>query len=131
MGTLKEVLSITNEADQANSSVKNQKKTYHDPTEETLSRIGGKWKTAILCLLAEQGELRNGEMLRVLSPITQKMLTQQLKELEADGLILRTVFPEVPAKVIYKLTESGWSLRIVLDPLCEWGKRFVKASKPE
>lgn len=90
-----------------------------------MDRIGGKWKTAILCLLAEQGELRNGEMIRSLSPITQKMLTQQLRELEEDGLILRTVFPEVPPKVVYKLTDSGRSLRTVLDPLCEWGKRFV------
>ena len=131
MGTLRRWLGITYEADKANSGVMNPNKTYHNPTEATLDRIGGKWKTAILCLLAEQGVLRNGEMMRMLSPITQKMLTQQLKELEADGLILRTVFQEVPAKVVYELTESGWSLRTVLDPLCEWGKRFVKAEKLE
>ncbi|WP_308422850.1 winged helix-turn-helix transcriptional regulator [Paenibacillus nasutitermitis] len=106
-------------------------KKYNNPTEATLDRIGGKWKTAILCLLAEQGAMRNGEILRLLSPVTQKMLSQQLKELEAERLILRTVFPEVPPKVVYELTESGWSLRTVLDPLCEWGKRFVKADKPE
>ncbi|WP_235941538.1 winged helix-turn-helix transcriptional regulator [Paenibacillus puerhi] len=122
---------ITIEADKANSDIMGSSKTYHNPTEATLDRIGGKWKTAILCLLAEQGALRNGEMMRALSPITQKMLSQQLKELEADGLILRTVFPEVPAKVVYELTKNGWSLRTVLDPLCEWGKRFVHTDKPE
>lgn len=102
---------------------------YHNPTEATLERIGGKWKTDILCLLGEQGPQRNGEMLRILSPVTQKMLTQQLKELEADGLILRTVFPEVPPKVVYELTDSGKSLQIVLDPLCAWGKRLADAAK--
>ncbi|KRE57459.1 winged helix-turn-helix transcriptional regulator [Paenibacillus sp. Soil750] len=107
------------------------KENYSNPTEATLDRIGGKWKTAILCILAEQGAMRNGEMKRELTPITQKMLTQQLKELEADGLILRTVFPEVPVKVVYELTESGWSLKTVLDPLCEWGKRFVKVDRRE
>lgn len=116
---------MTPEVDKTNSGAINGNKTYHNPTEVTLDRIGGKWKTAILCLLAEQGELRNGQTLRSLAPITQKMLSQQLKELEADGLILRTVFLEVPPKVVYELTESGRSLRMVLDPLCEWGKRFV------
>lgn len=119
---------MTLEADKANTDAISHDKKYHNPTEATLERIGGKWKTAILCLLAEQGAVRNGELLRTLSPITQKMLTQQLKELEADGLILRTVFLEVPPKVVYELTESGRSLRMVLDPLCEWGKRFVKTT---
>ncbi|CAM4520553.1 winged helix-turn-helix transcriptional regulator [Paenibacillus typhae] len=118
---------MTLEADRANNEDKPRQKRYQNPTEATLEKIGGKWKTAILCLLAEQGEQRNGEMLRTLTPITQKMLTQQLKELEADGLILRTVFLEVPPKVVYELTESGRSLQTVLDPLCEWGKRFVNA----
>ncbi|MVO98324.1 winged helix-turn-helix transcriptional regulator [Paenibacillus lutrae] len=117
------------ENDKTNFDSRSLDKTYHNPTEATLERIGGKWKTAILCLLAEQGAQRNGEIMRMLSPVTQKVLTRQLKELEADGLILRTVFPEVPPKVVYELTESGWSLRTVLDPLCEWGKRFVKADK--
>lgn len=122
---------MTHEADKANTNGIPSPKTYHNPTEATLERIGGKWKTAILCLLAEQGALRNGELLRTLTPITQKMLTQQLKELEEDELIIRTVYPEVPPKVVYELTESGRSLRIVLDPLCEWGKRFVNTIKPE
>lgn len=124
-------MSISYEDEKLKLDVINSNKTHRNPSEATLERIGGKWKTAILCLLAEQGALRNGEMMRELSPVTQKMLTQQLKELEADGLVSRTVFPEVPPKVVYELTESGWSLRTVLDPLCEWGKRFVKADKPE
>lgn len=118
---------MTYEPNEGNANAKPGNTKYHNPTEATLERIGGKWKTAILCLLAEQGSMRNGEMLRTLSPVTQKMLTQQLKELEADGLILRTVFSEVPPKVVYELTDSGRSLGMVLDPLCEWGKRFVNS----
>lgn len=116
---------MTYEPNEGNANAIPGNTKYHNPTEATLERIGGKWKTAILCLLAEQGAMRNGEILRTLSPVTQKMLTQQLKELEADGLILRTVFSEVPPKVVYELTDSGRSIRMVLDPLCEWGKRFV------
>lgn len=101
------------------------KTSYYNPTEVTLARISGKWKTAILCLLDEQGPMRNGEMMRLLAPITQKMLTQQLKELEKDQLITRTVYPEVPPKVIYELTEQGRSLRSVLNPICEWGKKIA------
>lgn len=109
------------------SDVQEPESVYHNPTEVTLGQIGGKWKTAILCLLAEQGALRNGEMMRLLAPISQKMLTEQLRELEKDQLITRTVFPEVPPKVVYELTEQGRSLRSVLDPLCEWGKRYANA----
>jgi DNA-binding HxlR family transcriptional regulator len=98
-----------------------------NPTKVTLDRIGGKWKTAILCLLAEKGPRRNGQLMRELAPITQKVLTQQLRELERDGLVARKVYPEIPPKVVYELTDSGKSLRMVLDPLCEWGKRFAAA----
>lgn len=61
-------------------------KKYHNPTEATLERIGGKWKTAILCLLAEQGAMRNGEILRTLSPVTQKCSPSSLKSLKQTGL---------------------------------------------
>ncbi|NQX46082.1 helix-turn-helix transcriptional regulator [Paenibacillus tritici] len=116
---------MTFETNEGNDATVPGHKKHNNPTEVTLEVIGGKWKTAILCLLAEQGALRNGEMLRQLTPITQKMLTQQLKELEADALILRTAYLEVPPKVVYELTDRGRTLRMVLDPLCEWGKRFV------
>lgn len=100
---------------------------FYNPTEITLKHIGGKWKTAILCLLDEQGPMRNGELMRNLAPITQKVLTEQLRELEKDRLISRTVHPEIPPKVTYELTGRGRSLRAVLHPLCEWGK---KAEEP-
>lgn len=101
-------------------------KTQHNPAEMALGYISGKWKTAILCLLEERGPLRNGEMMRLLAPITQKMLTQQLKELEKDQLITRTAYPEIPPRVVYELTERGRTLRTVLNPLCDWGKRYAK-----
>lgn len=104
--------------------------SYRDPVEAALHQIGGKWKTAILCLLDEEGALRNGEMMRRLQPITQKVLTQQLKELESDGLILRTVYAEIPPKVEYELTDKGRTLRSVLDPLCEWGRHLL-LSQPD
>jgi DNA-binding HxlR family transcriptional regulator len=115
------------ELGEKDTNVQEPTSAYHNPTEATLEQIGGKWKTAILCLLAERGALRNGEMMRLLAPITQKMLTEQLRELEKDQLITRTVFPEVPPKVIYELTDRGRSLRSVLDSLCEWGKRYANA----
>jgi len=111
------------------TNTQRSKTTYHNPTELALGHISGKWKTAILCLLDERGPMRNGEMMRLLAPITQKMLTQQLKELEKDRLITRTAYPEMPPKVIYELTERGRSLRSVLDPLCEWGRQFATTDR--
>ena len=75
---------------------------------EPLKLIGGKWKIAILHALS-MGPIRFGELKRNLSPITQQMLTKQLRELEKDNLINRKVFDVVPPKVEYSLTEFGWS----------------------
>jgi DNA-binding HxlR family transcriptional regulator len=101
-------------------------KIYHIPVEATLDVIGGKWKTLILCHLTHQPK-RSGQLKKLMPPITQKMLTQQLKELEADGLITRTVFHEVPLKVVYELSELGWSLKPILYHMCDWGEKLMKS----
>ena len=86
---------------------------------EPLKLIGGKWKIAILHALS-MGPIRFGELKRNLLPITQQMLTKQLRELEKDNLINRKVFDVVPPKVEYSLTEFGWSFEPVLVALCKW-----------
>ncbi len=93
------------------------------PVESALHAIGGKWKPLILWHLLEETR-RFGELRRQIPDITQKMLTQQLRELEADGLVHRQVYAEVPPKVEYSLTELGRTLEAVLNVLCDWGKTF-------
>lgn len=91
------------------------------PMEATLDLIGGKWKSVILFRLSE-GTKRYNELGRLLCRITPRMLTQQLRDLERDGLITRTVFAEVPPRVEYSLTETGRTLQPVLDALMIWGQ---------
>ena len=87
----------------------------------TLSLISGKYKPIILYCLMEYEPVRFNEMQRYLNNVADKTLSQNLKELEADDLIIRTMYPQVPPKVEYTLTERGHSLVKVLDQLCEWG----------
>ena len=87
----------------------------------TLSLISGKYKPVILYCLMEYEPVRFNEMQRYLGKVADKTLSQNLKELEADGLIQRKMYPEVPPKVEYTLTERGQSLVAVLDKLCDWG----------
>ena len=91
------------------------------PIEDTLNVIAGRWKILILWWLQE-GELRFSELRRCIPSITQKMLTQQLRQMEVEGLVDREVFAEVPPKVIYSLTERGQSLRPVLKSLYDWSR---------
>lgn len=100
-------------------------KSYNLPVEATLEAIGGKWKTIILCHLSS-GRKRTSELKKGTAGISQKMLTEQLREMEEDGLILRTVYNEVPPKVVYELTDLGRSLKPVLSLMCEWGDQFFK-----
>ncbi|MGN0485089.1 MAG: winged helix-turn-helix transcriptional regulator [Lachnospiraceae bacterium] len=97
------------------------------PVEATLNLIGGKYKSLILWHLTNR-TLRFGELSRLISSATPKMLTQQLRELEADGLIVRTVYPVVPPKVEYALSDFGKSIFPVLDAMCEWGKQYLQES---
>lgn len=87
----------------------------------TLSLISGKHKMVILYCLMEYQPVRFNEMKRYLGRISDKTLSQNLKELEADGLIVRRSYPQIPPKVEYSLTERGTSLMEVLDKLCVWG----------
>ena len=96
------------------------KRTVKCPAEVTLAVIGGRWKVLILYQLF-QGVKRFSELARALPGITQKMLTQQLREMERDGIVLRTVYPQVPPKVEYSLTPRGQTLRPVVNAMCRWG----------
>jgi DNA-binding HxlR family transcriptional regulator len=95
------------------------------PVEAALELIGGKWKGVALYHLMS-GAIRFNALKRQMGDVTQRMLTKQLRELEADGLVQRKVYPVVPPKVEYSLTETGWSLKPVLEQLSDWGKEFKK-----
>lgn len=104
----------------------NQGKKYNCPFELTLELIGGKWKGLILWHIHEKKVLRNGELLRLIPKITQKMLTQQLREMEENGLIHRVIYEQVPPKVEYSLTDHGESLRPILDMMLSWGIEYAQ-----
>ncbi|MBQ4898092.1 winged helix-turn-helix transcriptional regulator [Paenibacillus sp. Marseille-P2973] len=92
--------------------------------ELTLAVIGGKWKLIILWHLGMEGKKRFSELKRLIPHITQKMLTNQLRELEEDQLVIRKVYPEVPPRVEYSLTEHGESLVPILKMMYNWGKNY-------
>ncbi|WP_048601006.1 winged helix-turn-helix transcriptional regulator [Rubeoparvulum massiliense] len=91
------------------------------PFGYTISVIGGKWKMVILYLLAENEQVRFNELKRQIGAITYKTLSSQLKELEADGLVRREEYPQIPPKVEYSLTNKAETLLPILEALCEWG----------
>jgi DNA-binding HxlR family transcriptional regulator len=93
--------------------------------EASLGDIGGRWKGVVLYWLL-QGKLRFGELRRRLPNCTERMLTVQLRELEEDGLVTRTVYAEVPPRVEYELTAFGRSLEPILTALREWGERYKR-----
>ena len=95
------------------------------PVEATLQVIGGKWKGVILHHLLSE-TIRFNQLRRLMPEITQRMLTRQLRELEADGLISRKVYAEVPPKVEYSMTEYGKSLAEVIGTLREWGSQHLQ-----
>jgi len=96
------------------------------PVETTLFLIGDKWKVLILRELIN-GTRRFGELKRSISSISQKVLTQQLRAMEEDSLLVRKVYPEVPPRVEYSLTETGRSLKTILDAMYEWGTNYKKS----
>ena len=100
------------------------------PVEATLELIGGKYKALILWYLSSE-KLRYSQLRDLLTGITPKMLTQQLRELEAKQLVHREVFPIVPPKVEYSLTELGKSLMPVLVAMRDWGSSYLRQSSKE
>lgn len=99
-------------------------KSYHCPVEAALDVIGGKWKPLILWALGDN-VLRFGELQKELPDINTKMLTKQLRALEEDGVIKRTVYPEVPPRVEYRITDFGKTLIPILEALCDWGADYL------
>ena len=94
------------------------------PVEACLAVVGGKWKGVILFHLLG-GTKRFNELMRLMPDVTQRMLTRQLRELEADCVIARKIYPEVPPKVEYSLTEFGQSLEPILKSLQKWGIEYL------
>jgi DNA-binding HxlR family transcriptional regulator len=100
-------------------------KEYTCGIDVTLAVVGGKWKASILWHLARE-TMRFSDLQRQFSDTTRKMLTQQLRELEADGLVHREVYPQVPPKVEYSLTLKGKSIFPILQQMCDWGKQYLQ-----
>ncbi|WP_244516726.1 winged helix-turn-helix transcriptional regulator [Alkalicoccus daliensis] len=91
-----------------------------------LSAIEGKWKLIILCHLGLKGTKRFGELRKLIPDITKKMLTTQLREFENNGLVHREVYPVIPPKVEYSLTDQGKSLFPILEALEDWGRKYME-----
>ena len=92
------------------------------PVRNVLNRIGDKWSILVILLLGDLNVLRFNELHRSIGTISQKMLTVTLKTLETDGLVKRTIYPQVPPKVEYELTERGHSLLPIIQDLVCWAK---------
>ena len=95
------------------------------PVEMTLQLIGDKWKILILRDLLT-GTKRFGELKKSVTGITQKVLTSNLRSMESSGLVTREVFPEVPPRVEYTLTDTGYSLEPILDSMYSWGENYKR-----
>ncbi|MEB8127664.1 transcriptional regulator [Staphylococcus succinus] len=101
-------------------------KEFYTSKDLALSVIGGRWKIAIIYHLLQSNRLRLSELQNKLPDINQRMLIRQLRELEQDKIIERTVYPVVPPKVDYILTEIGLSLDKVVYAICDWGDDYLK-----
>lgn len=97
---------------------------YNCPVDVTLDMIGGKYKSLILWHLID-AKLRFSELRKLITQATPKMLTQQLRELEEDGLVIRTVYPVVPPKVEYELSDLGKSIKPILTTMYNWGADYM------
>jgi DNA-binding HxlR family transcriptional regulator len=102
------------------------KRVFSCPVEAAQTVIGGKWKPIILWhLYTADRPCRFGMLRRAIPNATEKMIIQQLRELEANGIVRRRVFREVPPKVEYSLTDDGKELKQALEAICKWGERYV------
>ncbi|MFI9031948.1 winged helix-turn-helix transcriptional regulator [Staphylococcus pasteuri] len=100
-------------------------KTYNCPVEAVISLIGGKYKPIILWYLLNN-TLRFNEIQRLLPQASPKMLSQQLKELQKEGFIEKVIYPEVPPKIEYYMTDYGKTLEHILNEMCNWGEEFMR-----
>lgn len=105
--------------------MRRQARPYSCGIDAAIDVVGGKWKPLILWAIHD-GPKRFGEVRRLVDGVTEKMLIQQLRELEHDGVVHREVYPQVPPKVEYSLTELGISLNSALAPLGEWGAQHME-----
>lgn len=101
-------------------------KVFYTGKDLALSVIGGRWKIAVIWCLFQESPLRLSEMQRKLPDVNQRMLIRQLRELEEDKIITRTVYPVVPPKVEYELSEIGHRLEPVVTSICDWGDEFAE-----
>ena len=101
-------------------------KVFNCEKELTLSIIGGKWKMLIMWHLGKEGTKRFNELKSLMPGITQRMLVNQLRELEEDLIVHREVYPVVPPKVEYSLTEKGTSLIPILESMYQWGRNYME-----
>jgi len=99
------------------------------PSQKVLARVADRWAALVICALHEHKAMRNGELKRKIGGITQKMLTQTLRNLEGDGMVSRTVFASVPPRVEYRLTELGNGVYKPLDQICRWTERHLEELK--
>ena len=97
------------------------------PVSATIAVIGGKWKPIILYLISNEID-RFSEMFGMINGISKKMLTDQLRELERDGIVARTSYAGLPRKVTYRMTEKGWTLRPIILSMREWGLTYANAA---
>ena len=89
--------------------------------DATMSVIEGRWKTVILCKLYKNGPMRFNQLMREIDGVSPRILTKQLKEMESDGIVKRTSYPEIPPRVEYSITEKGLSLAPILKAMADWG----------
>lgn len=99
------------------------------PVATTVNLIGNKWKILIIRNLLAQDKIRFKDLKNGIEGISQKVLTDDLRSLEADGLIIRTVYPEVPPRVEYELSPLGKSLKPIIDSMADWGNKYLEMKK--
>lgn len=101
-----------------------EEKLFNCPVEASLSVVGGKYKSIILYHLMTDETLRFNEIQKLIPQATIKMLSQQLKDLEAEGIIHKEIYPVVPPKTEYSITEFGETLRPIIMAMCDWGRTY-------
>lgn len=111
-----------------NNKINFKGKEYFCSLDLTLSLIGGKWKTMMIYMLKD-GPLRSSDLQRRMPGVSNKMFTQTARDLERDGIVKREVFPVVPPKVEYGLTELGQSILPIIFQMCEWGTKLLDKTR--